>query len=247
MDKVINAFLLSTIAGFSSLIALILMYIKVKNPKTIIITSLACAGGVMITVSILDLIPKSISLLKQTLNLNNVLPIVILSILIGSFISKIISTYIPENNDKLYKIGMVSLLAIILHNIPEGIATFLSYGVDQKLGISLAISIAFHNIPEAISIVIPLYYATKNKRKEFFYVLISALSEPFGSLLALLFLKNSINNISMGIILSMIAGIMIYIAIFELIINAKKYNKHIQLILSIIFGISFMTIIHFLI
>ncbi len=59
------------------------------------------------------------------------------------------------------------MLAIVLHNIPEGIVTFLSASTNQKLGLSLALAISFHNIPEGISIAIPIYFSTKNKKKAF--------------------------------------------------------------------------------
>lgn len=65
------------------------------------------------------------------------------------------------------------MIAIILHNIPEGIATFVATNSDITLGISLAIAIAMHNIPEGISISVPIYYSTNNKRKPFIYRSIS--------------------------------------------------------------------------
>ncbi len=57
------------------------------------------------------------------------------------------------------------MLAIIIHNIPEGIATFMAGCSDSKLGITLTLAIALHNIPEGISISVPIYYATKSKKK----------------------------------------------------------------------------------
>ena len=92
------------------------------------------------------------------------------------------------NKENLYRVGIISMLAIILHNIPEGIATFISTTKDTSLGISLATSIAFHNIPEGISISIPIYYSTKSKTKAILYTFISALSEQIGAILTYLFL-----------------------------------------------------------
>ena len=86
------------------------------------------------------------------------------------------------------------MIAIILHNLPEGIATFVATSSDVKLGLSLAIAIAMHNIPEGISISVPIYYSTGSKKRAIFYTLVSALSEPLGALLAFIFLKNFIND-----------------------------------------------------
>ena len=65
------------------------------------------------------------------------------------------------------------MLAIILHNIPEGIATFITTTNNVKLGVALTIAIALHNIPEGISISIPIYYSTNSKLKSFIYTFIS--------------------------------------------------------------------------
>ena len=132
------------------------------------------------------------------------------------------------------------MLAIILHNIPEGIATFLTANKDISLGLSLAIAITLHNIPEGISIAIPIYYATKNKSKSLLYTFISALSEPFGALLAFIFLKNIITDNIMGYLLSFIAGIMIHISLCELLPNSLKYKKKKYTYFFFILGIIFM-------
>lgn len=133
------------------------------------------------------------------------------------------------------------MVAIILHNIPEGIATFVATKSDINLGITLAIAIAMHNIPEGISISIPIYYATKSKKTALLYTFISAMSEPFGALLAFIFLKNFINDVLLGILFSIIAGIMLQISFCELLPSVKKYkdNKLIKITFFII-GIIFM-------
>ena len=117
MNNTLIAFLLTFIAGFSTMLGVLVIYIKSKNHNKIIMASLSFAAGVMITVSITDLIPESILLLGN--NLKNSTTIII-SI----------------------------LAAIILHNLPEGIATFVATSSDVKLGISLTLAIAMHNIPE---------------------------------------------------------------------------------------------------
>ena len=136
------------------------------------------------------------------------------------------------------------MLAIIMHNIPEGIATFLAANNNRSLGLSLAIAIAFHNIPEGIGISIPIYYATQNRKKAFFYTLISGISEPFGAILAFFFLKNIVTDTIMGFIFAFIAGIMIYISVYELLKEVKTYKKRKINIIFFIIGILFMTFNH---
>ena len=227
MNNTYLAFLLTTLAGFSTLLGTILIFIKFKNKDKIIANSLSFAAGVMITVSILDLVPESIKLLRITGNSFLTIFLSFIFIVIGIIISSLIDIYLPSQtykNDNLYKVGIISMLAIIIHNIPEGIATFIATNSNVFLGFSLAFAIALHNIPEGISISVPIYYSTKNKKKALLYTLISALSEPFGAILAYLFLSRFVNNTILGLLFSLIAGIMLQISFCELIPNSKSYH-----------------------
>ena len=246
MNNTLIAFLLTFIAGFSTMLGVLVIYIKSKNHNKIIMASLSFAAGVMITVSITDLIPESILLLGNNLKNSTTIIISILSIVLGIIISMIIDYYLPDKpisntKDKsLFKVGIISMIAIILHNLPEGIATFVATSSDVKLGISLTLAIAMHNIPEGISISVPIYYSTGSKKKAIFYTLISALSEPLGSLLAFIFLKIFINDTILGILFSLIAGIMLQISFCELLPAARKYDNKKYLFIFFTIGVIFM-------
>ena len=246
MNNINMAFLLTTIAGLSTLIGTLLIFIKFKNTDKIICSSLAFAAGVMICVSITDLIPESINMLSD--NLNDFLTVILsfLFILIGIITSTMISKAIPDNtyklytNSNLYKVGIISMSAIIIHNLPEGIATFISTTKSTSLGLSLTIAIALHNIPEGISISVPIYYSTKSKWKAFAYTLVSALSEPLGAILTYLFLFKYINNTILGLIFSLIAGLMLQISITELLPTSISHNYPKLTKLFFVIGIIFM-------
>ena len=240
MNNTLLAFLLTFIAGFSTMIGVLVIFIKKKNHDKIVMASLAFAAGVMITVSVTDLVPESLVLLSN--NLSKITTIII------SFLglSMIIDYYLPDKppqdtKDKsLFKVGIISMIAIILHNLPEGIATFVATSSDVKLGLSLAIAIAMHNIPEGISISVPIYYSTGSRKRAIFYTLISALSEPLGALLAFIFLKNFVNDTVLGILFSLIAGIMLQISFCELLPTARRYNNKKYLLLFFVIGVIFM-------
>ena len=142
-------------------------------------------------------------------------------------------------------VGVISAFTIILHNLPEGIITYLSSMTNIQLGISLTIAIALHNIPEGISIAVPIYSASKSRGRALFYTLLAALAEPIGAVLAFLFLKDIITNTNLGIILSLTAGIMLYISMFELLPNSLKYKNKTPIIFLI--GIIFVFFSQFLI
>ena len=151
-----------------------------------------------------------------------------------------------NDNNQLFRVGIISMLAIIFHNIPEGIATFMTTHNNLSLGTTLTIAIALHNIPEGICIAVPIYYATKSRGKAFKYTLISALSEPLGAFLAYLFLTPIINDLSMGFLYGIIAGIMIHISFYELLPTSFKYKKYRLSIIFFIIGSVIMIINHFI-
>lgn|SRR5574344_119759 len=235
-------FILTTIAGLSTLLGSIFIFFKFKNQNNIINISLSFAAGVMITVSITDLIPESYNLLNH-----NYISIiyVLISINIGIIISMLIDKFVPAS-DNLYRVGVISMIAIIMHNIPEGIATYMTSSHDIKLGLSLSIAIALHNIPEGISISLPIYYSTNSKSKAFIYTLISAISEIVGALFSALFLKNIMNNYIMSILLGSIAGIMIHISLYELVPLTYRYKRVFTTLLSIGVGSTVMILSHIL-
>ena len=218
------SFFITFFAGFSTLLGTIPIFIKFKNTKKIISISLILSSFSMIVISLLDLLPQSFKLFN--LNYNIFLSVLLFLIffvtgmILISFINKIIAS---DNN--LYKVGIISMIGIIVHNIPEGILTFITSSVDVTMGLKLAMAITLHNIPEGISIGIPLYYSTGSKIKTIIYVLISALSEVFGAFITYLFLYDYINDILIAILLSLVCGVMTYISLFELIpeiINKKS-------------------------
>ncbi len=242
MNNISFAFILTIVSGLSTMIGSIFIF-KKKN-ENIIIASLAFASGVMFTVSLTDLIPESYNLLINIFPKFPSFIYMLIFVVSGILFSMFIDKYIPTDNN-LYRVGVFAMLAIIIHNIPEGIATFMATNTNIVLGISLTIAIALHNIPEGISISIPIYYATNSKFKAIFYTFISAVSEPFGALLTYLFLSNYINDRIMGFLFGVIAGIMIHISMYELLPTSKSYNKLNITYLFFLLGAILMIINHF--
>ena len=87
---------------------------------------------------------------------------------------------VPDKR-KLKRMGVLTGLAIGLHNLPEGLATFIATLSSPSLGGALAIAIALHNIPEGMCVSMPVYYATGSKVKGFLWAFLSGVSEPLGT------------------------------------------------------------------
>jgi len=124
----------------------------------------------------------------------------------------------------LVKMGMMTALAIGIHNFPEGLATFVGTLDDPTVGMGLAIAIGIHNIPEGLCVSIPIYYATKNRWQAFKWAFISGISEPIGAGLGWLVLANTMDDRAYGVIFGLVAGLMVNICIHELLPTAQKYD-----------------------
>jgi len=130
----------------------------------------------------------------------------------------------------LMRMGVFMAIAIAIHNFPEGLATFMAVLEEPALGIAIAIAIAIHNIPEGIAVSIPIYRATGSRLKAFWYSFASGLAEPAGALLGFFLLSYFINDYFFGVVFAGVAGIMVYVALDQLLPTAQKYNHHLPII-----------------
>ena len=138
--------------------------------------------------------------------------------------------------------GLLTALAIGIHNYPEGMATFAAALSDINLGLFIAIAIAIHNIPVGIADSVPIYYATHNKNKAFFYSFLSGVSEPVGALVGYLILMPFLSAALLAGILAFIAGIMIYISLDELLPVAHRYGHGHLVIAGVVSGMAIMAV-----
>lgn len=127
-------------------------------------------------------------------------------------------------NKKLVKMGMQTAVAIALHNFPEGLATYVAVLADPKIGVVLAIAIGIHNVPEGFCVALPIYYATGNRMKAFWWGALSGISEPIGALLGYFVLAHSMSEATYGIMFGLVAGMMVIISLKELLPTAYRYD-----------------------
>merc|ERR1711988_307481 len=108
----------------------------------------------------------------------------------------------------LKRMGIMTALAIAIHNFPEGLATFLATIEDTSLGASLGVAIAVHNIPEGLCVAMPIYYATGSKCKAFAWSLLSGVTEPIGGILGFALLQPVFTPMVFGLVFAMVGGMM---------------------------------------
>lgn len=259
-ENLLYAFGLTVFAGLATGIgSLMSLFAKRFNPKFLAL-SLGFSAGVMIYVSFVEIFVKAkVSLVAangiKTGNYYTVIAfftgvalIALIDKLIPSFenpheIKNIEEKNLnPANNKKLLRMGMFSAFALAIHNFPEGLATFMSALSDPTLGVSIAVAIAIHNIPEGIAVSVPIYYATRNRGKAFWWSFLSGLAEPVGALLGYIILRSVFNDSTFGLIFAGVAGIMVYISLDELLPTAEEYGEHHLAIGGLIGGMAVMAI-----
>jgi ZIP family zinc transporter len=125
---------------------------------------------------------------------------------------------------KLKKMGVMTALAIALHNLPEGLATFVAAMDDPVVGAALAIAIALHNIPEGICVSVPIYFSTGDRHKAFGWAFLSGISELIGAALGWIVLSQAMNDLVYGLLFGLVAGMMVYICIYQLQPTAHRYD-----------------------
>ncbi|EMZ7667284.1 zinc transporter ZupT [Campylobacter jejuni] len=146
------------------------------------------------------------------------------------------------NTKALKRTGIFTALAIAIHNFPEGFATFISSLDNLTLGIAIAIAVAIHNIPEGLAVSLPIYHATGDKKKAFIYSALSGLAEPLGAFVGALILLPFIGDLTLAISFAVIAGIMVFISLDELLPAAKTYDKAHDSLYGLIVGMPIMAL-----
>lgn len=214
-----NCFLpliLSAAAGSATMIGAFFAVVKRPDAKQLGF-ALGFSGGVMTAVSLLDLLPQGMSAALMAIPDTAGAVACCCACAAGMLTARLLDTLIPEKEAKgLFRLGIFSALAVTLHNLPEGMAVFLSAQQNTALGIRLCAAIALHNIPEGITVALPIWASGKSRGKALLLAALSALSEPVGGLLAMAFLRPFITESGLALIFCEIAGLMTAISFGEL-------------------------------
>lgn len=258
--QVLIAFGLTIFAGLATGIGSAITFFSKGLNKSFLAGALGFSAGVMIYVSLVEIFVKARDSLSNVLGVRGGYWATVGAFFGGIALIALIDKFIPEaenphevhhlEGDKhdhaqraaLHRTGIFVALAIAIHNFPEGLATFMSALGDFKLGIVIAVAIAVHNIPEGMAVAVPIYFATGNKKKAFFYSFLSGLAEPVGALVGYILLRPFFNEVVFGMIFASVAGIMVFISIDELVPSAEEYGEHHCCIYGFVAGMAVMAL-----
>jgi ZIP family zinc transporter len=255
-SQIVFAFFLTAIAGLSTGIGSLIALLAKKTNRNFLSISLGFSAGIMIYVSFMEMMPQALRELSDVYSEKTGVLYLIFAFFSGIILINLIDFLIPEqinpheahgveemqSDTRLKRAGIMVAISISVHNFPEGIATFTSALSALDVAIPITVAIAIHNIPEGIAVAVPIFHATGNRKKAFWYSFLSGLSEPAGALIAFLFLAPFWTPVLNGLILAAVSGIMVFISLDELLPSAEKYGKHHLSIIGVVSGMLVMAL-----
>ena len=236
----------STLAGLATGIGAIpVLFIK-KISHRINDGMLGFAAGVMVAAS-------CFSLILPALDFGSIWDVVIgilAGVLVLAFIDSVLPHTHPGNSDlgqpssNVWRRAILMIIAITLHNIPEGLSVGVGYGADQAgLGLVIAIAIAAQNAPEGLVVAAPLREQGVSLWKILLVVTATGLVEPIGALLGFM-----VVNIATGLLpfaLAFAAGAMLFVVSSELMPETHGHGYERTATMSFIIGFLLMLIINY--
>jgi ZIP family zinc transporter len=265
---ILAAFGLTLFAGLSTGIGSAIAFLSRRTNKRFLSLALGFSAGVMIYISFVEIFPGAREDLERALDRGTATLVATAAFFAGMALIAIIDKLIPARENphevkslesmnegdagnarevkdaRLTRLGLFSALAIAIHNFPEGLATFVSGLSDPSVAYPIAIAIALHNIPEGIAVSVPVYFATGSRRKAFIYSFLSGLAEPLGALVGffLIISFTGVNPVVTGVLFSLVAGIMVFISLDELLPAAREYGAHHLSIHGLVAGMALVAI-----
>jgi ZIP family zinc transporter len=257
------AFALTALAGLSTGIgSAIALFFRRTNVRFLSL-SLGLSAGVMIYVSFVEILAEAQKSLSDNLGeragswaaagafFGGVLVIALIDRLVPSVENphearrlealKEAADEEPRRK-RMMRMGLMTAVAIAVHNFPEGMAAFASALTNPTIGVPIAVAIAIHNIPEGISVSVPIYQATGSRKKAFWWSFLSGLAEPAGALIGYGLLRALLSEAFVGVLLGAVAGIMVFISLDELFPTAREYGEGHLAIYGLIAGMAIMAL-----
>lgn len=227
-----------------------------KNPSDrFLAVSLGFSAGVMLYVSFMEILPEAVADLSASFGERGGSWAAALAFFAGIVLIAVIDRLVPaainphepgmnetRRRRAMLHMGLLTAAAIAIHNFPEGFATFLAGLEDVSIAIPVAVAIAIHNIPEGIAVAVPLREATGSRKKAFGWAFGSGLAEPAGALIGYLVLLPVLGPTALGVAFGMVAGIMVFICLDELLPTAVATGKHHTAIYGLIGGMAVMAL-----
>ena len=183
------------------------------------------AAGVLIAVSFIHIIPRSIAMDASA-------PIYLLAGFMALYLfNRFLNAYICHKYEcPDLTLGLVPMLGVGLHSLLDGVIYSVTFKVSIFTGILAAIGMVLHEFPEGIVTFLLLKRGGFNKKKSAWYAfLAAAISTPFGTLVSYPFIER-IERSTLGTLLAFSAGALVYVGASHLLPAVERENKKYSLL-----------------
>ena len=256
-ENILLAFLLTAAGGLTTVLGGLLAVSGRKPNRRLLSLSMGFAAGIMLFVSFTEMLSESKEHFERALSGEFAVEAAALAAFFGGMVLiAAIDALLPEkahehihahehecgghHGTSLYRTGLITMAAISLHNLPEGLATFSATATSLSLGLPLILAVTLHNIPIGLSIALPVYAATGKKRRAVLLSLLAGVVSVLGAALGLLLLGGGTSDILMGAMMGAVGGIMVFVALKELYPAAREHGSERSALYSLIAGMVFM-------
>ena len=201
-----------------------------SNNEKITDFSISIAFGVILSLILFEILPETFEILNGEIGIFRAIIVIIILVLIGIVMLKILDLFVPHHdheahhhhkhinenchNNHLHHIGIISSVAVIFHNLIEGMSLYLVTSSNLISGVLLCIGIGLHNVPMGLVIASTLISSSYSKEKTIKISLIVSLSTFVGGFV--MFMLGGVNELVEGILLGLTLGMLVYIVVFEL-------------------------------
>jgi ZIP family zinc transporter len=254
LDNSLWALALTGLAGLSTGLGSLIGLGSSRDNRSFLTLSLGFSAGAMVYVSLVEILPKSRQVLAALLGPRGGYGAAVVAFFLGVGAMVLVDGWLPVHDAsealeqatssghrrRLLRMGLFAALAIAIHNLPEGLATFLGALSNPRLGVSIAVAIAIHNIPEGLAVSAPVYFATRSRWTAFWISFLSGVAEPLGGLLGFLLFRSFPNPLLFGLVFAAVAGVMVYVSLGELLPAARDYGAPHLAIGSLMAGMATM-------
>ena len=249
-----TAILGTLIAGLSTGLGALPVYFTKTFSKKSLDIGLGFSAGIMLVASFISLILPGLEEARKVYPIYLSLPVVLGSLVLGYLFIILIHEFLPHEHvlikgkDPKHQknVSRVTLivLAIALHNFPEGLAVGVGFGSgNESSGLSLALAIALQNMPEGLVVAFGLLSEGTSKHRAFFMALLSGLVEPLAALLGYFSAHTSLY--SLPIALSFAGGTMLFVICQEMLPELFRQGHERNATLGVISGVATMLAIDF--
>lgn len=229
--------------GLTALGASLIFFFK-EVKQVVLDGMLGFAAGVMIAASFFSLIIPALDYAEDLNKLNPVL-IVVAGIMAGALFLRMLDLVTPhfhpnqdlvEGTKSKMKRTTLLVMAITMHNIPEGLAVGVAFGAFAATGdplllgpaIALTIGIGIQNFPEGAAVSFPLYREGKTRKQSFMMGQISGLVEPIAIIIGIALVSQMEKILAFS--LAFAAGAMLFVVVEELIPESQAKEEHRELV-----------------